>query len=263
MSVRYALTAIAILSGVIAPPAAQACSVVSDYRVPTNLELAADAQLILLGRVSGGDEAEGPFESAITVEPVEAVKGTMPPAPITIRGAYTVEDTNGRGYYVFSDPYELEEAHPLSYIGGCIRYMFPADTTALFFLERRDGEWRSAGGPFSRWAEDVLAEDAPWLRLTRFYAKVAAAPPDARVAMLEAKRRILLTQEDRVSHLMAEDIGRQLEGPTEPWNIIMERAISSDEWGRIEDEDRVASERRAAEAEDMAEELMTEEIDDE
>jgi len=263
MSVRYALTATAILSGVIAPPAAQACSVVSDYRVPTNLELAADAQLILLGKVSGGDEADGPLESAITVEPVEAVKGTMPPAPITIRGAYTVEDKNGRGYYVFSDPYELEEAHPLSYIGGCIRYMFPADTTALFFLERRDGEWRPAGGPFSRWAEDVLAEDAPWLRLTRFYAKVAAAPPDARVAMLEAERMILLKQEDRASQLMAQDIGRQLDGPNEPWNIIMQRAIESRDWGRIENEEREAREARAAEADTMAEDIMTEDIDEE
>lgn len=263
MFVKTAITAIALFAGFAAPSAAQACSVVADYRVPTNLELAADAQLILLGSVTSGEQDDSPMDSWITIEPIEAIKGALPPGPIAISGKYVVEETNDRGFYVFSDPDELQEAHPLSYIGGCIRYMFPASTTALFFLERREGEWRSAGGPFSRWAEDVLAEDAPWLRLTRFYAKVAAAPPDARVAMLEAKRRILLTQEDRVSHLMAEDIGRQLEGPTEPWNIIMERAISSDEWGRIEDEDRVASERRAAEAEDMAEELMTEEIDDE
>ncbi|MEL7687017.1 hypothetical protein AAG596_06795 [Citromicrobium bathyomarinum] len=263
MSVRSALTAFAILSGLVAPQAAQACSVVSDYRVPTNLELAADAQLILLGRVSGGDEGDGPFESAITVEPIEAVKGAMPPTPITIRGAYTIEETNERGYHVFSDPYELEEAHPLSYIGGCIRYMFPADTTALFFLERRDGEWRSAGGPFSRWAEDVLAEDAPWLRLTRFYTEVAAAPPESRVAMLEAERARLRSQENRVSQLMAEDIGRQLDGPNEPWNVIMQRAIESQDWGRIEKEDREAREGNAAQPDTMAEDIMTEDIDEE
>ena len=109
----------------------------------------------------------------------------------------------------------------------------------------------------------MLAEDAPWLRLTRFYAKVAAAPPDARVAMLEAERMILLKQEDRASQLMAQDIGRQLDGPNEPWNIIMQRAIESRDWGRIENEEREAREARAAEADTMAEDIMTEDIDEE
>lgn len=132
---------------------------------------------------------------------------------------------------ILSNPYELNQAHPLSYIGACIRYMFPAGTTALFFLERApDGEgWRPSGGPFSRWAEDVLVEDAPWLRLTRFYAEVAAAPEGERTALLEAEpARLAALAEDPVAQLMAADIARQLEGPNPTWHEVMRREIEDE-----------------------------------
>jgi len=37
-----------------------------------------------------------------------------------------------------SSPYEFERAHPVSYIGGCVRFIFPLGTTALFFLRQDD-----------------------------------------------------------------------------------------------------------------------------
>ena len=59
---------------------AMACSVTPDYRVPTNLELAEGAELVLLGRVVGEAKADGggPWDSALLIEPIEAIKGETP-----------------------------------------------------------------------------------------------------------------------------------------------------------------------------------------
>lgn len=209
---------------------AVACSVTADYRVPTNLELAEEAELVLLGRVVGEVEAERHWDKRLLIEPVRAIKGELPKTTVSVAGASLVSPDRP-DFGILSNPYELNQAHPLSYIGGCIRYMFPRGTTALFFLERApDGEgWRPSGGPFSRWAEDVLVEDAPWLRLTRFYAEVAAAPEGERAALLEAERaRLAALAEDPVAQLMAADIARQIEGPNPAWHEVMRREIEGE-----------------------------------
>ena len=95
--------------------------------------------------------------------------------------------------------------------------MFPDGSRVLFFLRRQGGEWHGAGGPFSRWAEDVMTDDAPWLQLVRFYADVAARPAADRTAALIARRDELGAQgADPVAQLMAADIQRQLDGPNRP-----------------------------------------------
>lgn len=209
---------------------AVACSVTADYRVPTNLELAANAELVLLGRVVGEVEGADPWDGKLLVEPLRAIKGEMPEGTVSLAGSGLVSEDRA-DFAILSNPYELNQAHPLSYIGACIRYIFPRGTTALFFLERApDGEgWRPSGGPFSRWAEDVLLEDAPWLRLTRFYAEVAAAPEGERAALLEAERaRLAALADDPVAQLMAADIARQLEGPNPTWHEVMRREIAGE-----------------------------------
>lgn len=226
---RILTTLAATTSLTLATPAV-ACSVTADYRVPTNLELAQEAELVLLGRVVGEVEGTDPWDTRLLVEPVQAIKGEMPEGTLSLAGSGLVPEDKP-GFAILSNPYELNQAHPLSYIGACIRYMFPAGTTALFFLERAaDGEgWRPSGGPFSRWAEDVLVEDAPWLRLTRFYAEVAAAPEGERAALLEAERaRLAALAEDPVAQLMAADIARQIEGPNPTWHEVMRREIEDE-----------------------------------
>lgn len=211
-----------------APAPALACSVTDEYRVPTNLELVRDAPLILLGRVTGERRGEEQSDRSILVEPVAAIKGALPPGPIAIADIGLAEGPELARYAVLSNPYELEGAHPLSYIGGCIRYIFPRGTTALFFLAlAKDGSgYRPAGGPFSRWAEDVLTDDAPWLRLTRLYTRVAALPEAERTAALEAERaNFAARKDDPVAQLMAADIARQMAGPNEAWNAIMRRGM--------------------------------------
>lgn len=224
------LTALAAAATLTLATPAIACSVTADYRVPTNLELAEEAELVLLGRVVGEVAGADSWDRKLLVEPVQAIKGAMPEGTVSIARAGLVPEDKP-GFAILSNPYELNQAHPLSYIGGCIRYMFPAGTTALFFLERApDGEgWLPSGGPFSRWAEDVLVEDAPWLRLTRFYAEVAAAPEGERAAMLEAERaRLAALAEDPVAQLMAADIARQIEGPNPTWHEVMRRGIQGE-----------------------------------
>lgn len=204
-----------------APLPTLACSVVDGYRVPTNLELAEQADLIVLGRVAGFEPAGkdgGIMEGAVLVEPVESIKGALPEGTLRLRGMMIADaEQSERGFDTLSNPYELTDAHPLSYIGGCVRYIFARDTTALFFLTSAPDGWRPAGGPFSRWAEDVLSEDTPWLLLAKLYAEASELPDAERDARLtDARDRFASLQDDIVPRLMAADIDRQLAGPNPP-----------------------------------------------
>jgi len=196
-----------------APLPAAACSVAPGYRVPTNIELVERADLILLGTVTDGDfEPDGTPEQMIAVEPVAALKGAMPSAPVALPAMIAAD-----GEMLLSNPYELNEAHPQSFAGACTRYVFPRGSRVLFFLDRQDGAWREAGGPFSRWAEDVLTDDAPWLQAVRFYIEVAKLPEEDRAAALTARRdELAALGDDPVARLIAADIARQLAGPNAP-----------------------------------------------
>lgn len=196
-----------------APLPALACSVAPGYRVPTNIELVERADLILLGTVTDGDfEPDSVPEQMIAVEPVAALKGTMPSGPVALPAIIAAD-----GEMQLSNPYELHEAHPQSFAGACTRYVFPRGSRVLFFLDRQDGAWREAGGPFSRWAEDVLTDDAPWLQAVRFYIEVAKLPEEDRAAALTARRdELAALGDDPVAQLIAADITRQLAGPNAP-----------------------------------------------
>ncbi len=217
MRIWFKLAAVASLA-LNAP--AIACSVTEDYRVPTNYEMVADAELIMLGRVEGGSsEGDADPESwSINITPIAALKGELPEGPLEIPGLMLASGN----YAVPSNPYDLVQAHPLAYIGGCIRYMFQRDRTVLFFLRQHEGRWVPTGDAFSRWAEDVPANDAPWLRAVGIYRDVAALPEDEReAALIAARDRLQAVENDPDAHLLAMDIERQLEGPNRPWNRII------------------------------------------
>ena len=196
-----------------APLPAAACSVVPGYRVPTNIELVEDADLILLATVSDGDFApDSTAEQRIAVEPLAAIKGEMPAGPLAMPGSIATDADA-----LLSNPYELKDAHPQSLAGACNRYTFPRGSRVLFFLKWEGDHWRAAGGPFSRWAEDVLTDDAPWLQITRLYAEAEALPLSERAAYLAARRAEYRAEgDDPVAQLIAADIDRQLAGPNAP-----------------------------------------------
>ena len=207
----------------LAPAAALACSVDDDYRVPTNLELAGQADTVLLAKVVGAHPPPKgrPFMGSVTIHPLAALKGELPKGDIDLPGMMPPPKP---AFLILSDPYDFVRAHPLTYLGSCIRTIFPVGTTALFFLQRRDGRWASAGGPFSRWAEDVPGADAPWVRLADLYVRAAALPEAERKALLIHERDGWRAQTtDPVAQLQAADIDRQLAGPNPPWNALMDR----------------------------------------
>ncbi|MGH6694230.1 hypothetical protein [Sphingopyxis sp.] len=245
------LAAAALLA---APLPVLACSVAPDYRVPTNMELVESADLILLGTVTAGDfEPDSTPEQMIAVEPVAALKGAMPNAPIALP-AMIATDADMQ----LSNPYDLRDAHPQSLAGACVRYVFPRGSRVLFFLDRQDGAWHAAGGPFSRWAEDVLTDDAPWLQAVRFYIEVARLPDEDRIAALTARRDELgALGDDPVAQLIAADIDRQLAGPNAPLKGSIE--LPPAEHGTIEEAADEA--QAAADAAADAAEVATEEAE--
>ena len=227
---RTIIPAVAIFS--VAAQPVLACSVSPSYRVPTNLELAADADLVMLGKVeAGATRIEGP-DMEMTVTPIAALKGELPPKPIKLPGMIAE-----KRFAVLSNPRELEQAHPLAYIGGCTRYMFIKGATVLFFLKPAEkafdgavpaelkGRWMPADDAFSRWAEDVPGENSPWVRASRIYIAATALPKEKQRQMMVVERDKLRAAGDSESKLIADDIDRQLAGPNKPWNQLMEEEI--------------------------------------
>jgi hypothetical protein len=213
---RILASALALVLAAV-PAAAFACSPAPGYSVPTNLELARTADLVLLGEVVGGTAgvALEPQAAKIEVRPLSALKGLMPTGNLVMPGMYLAgpgDDAGGT-----SDPLAFGDAHPSAYSGACIRRIFPPGARVLFFLERVDGEWAPAGGPFSRWAEDVESEAAPWVQLASFYIEAARLAEAERNALLEEQREALSVHQDRPEALaMAADIERSLAGPAPP-----------------------------------------------
>jgi hypothetical protein len=204
-SLRLALSLAAAFAASTTAPAV-ACTVAAGYHVPTNLELAREADTIVLGRVVGGVDP-GVTAGQITVHPLVAIKGLLPGQDFALGGMML-----GGGQP--SDPLELAEPHPEALAGACIRRTFQHDATVLFFLDRREGEWVPAGGPFTRWAEDVSGEDAPWVELARFYARIAPLDDVHRTALLEAERDAFRARAgDTAAQAIAADLDRTLAAP--------------------------------------------------
>jgi hypothetical protein len=198
------------------PAAALACSPVSGYHVPTNLELAEQANLIVLGEVVSGGKgvALDPEASTITVHPLAALKGLLPGADIVLAGMSLAQPGDAAANAV-SDPLDFGDPHPQALTGGCIRREFPLGARAVFFLERVNGAWAPAGGAFSRWAEDVSGPDAPWVTLANLYAQASLLPPEQGRAKLEEQHAALVDHpDDPQSVAMRADIERSLAGPS-------------------------------------------------
>lgn len=214
---RFLASAIALALASAAAPAL-ACTPAPGYSVPTNLELTQTADLVLLGEVVGGTPGPGEVElqaAQIEIRPIAALKGLMPTGTLILPRMYLAASGDDGGGT--SDPLAFGDAHPAAYSGACIRRIFPAGARVLFFLERVDGEWAPAGGPFSRWAEDVASETAPWVQLTSFYIEAARLPEAERNALLEEQQEALVVHRDKPEALaMATDIERSLAGPRPP-----------------------------------------------
>jgi hypothetical protein len=209
------------------PGAARACSVAADYRVPTNLELAAGANAIVLGQVVGAAEALAEpgeaLSAAIEVRPLATIKGLAPGETLLLPGmALAAPGAAAPGAAADPGPPDFAQPHPEALAGACIRRTFAPGATVLFFLARENGGWAPAGGAFSRWAEDVAGPDDPWVQLAALYARAAQVTPAERAALLEDQLEALQARvaaeapADPAVRAMATDLERSIAAPGFP-----------------------------------------------
>jgi hypothetical protein len=209
------LLALALLA---APTATLACSVAPGYRVPTNLELARQANAIVLGEVIAGGKGTvlDADASTITVHPLAAFKGLLPGADIVLP-EMTIAQPGDPAANALSDPLAFAEPHPQALAGACIRRVFPLGARAVFFLKRDNGAWAPAGGPFSRWAEDVSGPEAPWAQLANLYAQASLLLVEQAREKLEEQHAALAGRaDDPRAAATAADLERSLAGPSAP-----------------------------------------------
>jgi hypothetical protein len=115
-------------------------------------------------------------------------------------------------------------ADPAALGDACIRRVFAPNTQALFFLKREHGQWAPAGGPLSRWAQDVSGLDAPWVELASVYAHASMVPGEDGRQLLEQRHEALVSRpDDPQAAAMAADLERSLAGPPAP--VIAEATL--------------------------------------
>ena len=186
--------------------AASACSVAGDYRVPTNIELVEQADLVLLAEIADaeGDQTGGnPYEARLLLKPIRAIKGELPQTQLKILGFL---GRPGR-----SIPTALNQPHPSTMWGACIRQAYPKGGLVVAMFRSTPEGLVQIKAPFARAVEDVEGPDALWVRAAELYARLLAAPPGAaRRAALEAELRRLEGSEGEEEKAIAADIAHHL-----------------------------------------------------
>jgi len=209
--IRAGLALILGVAGMASAAPARACSVVSGYKVPTNLDLAVAADTIVLATVTGMRKGEGVWSSAVIVRPSLLLKGDTLPESVELPGAVLASDQwSARP----SASRELRRANPDTQVGGCVRYVFARDMQLVLFLKRgEDGKLVPYRKPFSRDAEDVTGPNALWVRAVREYAAVSALPEAARKARLHARiAELRAMRDDPDAAAIADDLQIELSG---------------------------------------------------
>jgi hypothetical protein len=187
---------------------ASACSPTPGYVIPSNLDLADEADSIVLARIERQRRPEnGNSMPRVMVRPVEAIKGPLPRGLISVRG-YVGSIPYVRASY--SDPDELTEPHPQSFDGVCTRYVFMPGSTLLLFLKRDGDSWKPIRPPFSRTFEDVPSRRSRWVKAVRLYARVSLLPAEQQVEALMQEQAALRRRNSRDAHAIADDIDRVL-----------------------------------------------------
>ena len=198
-----------------APVPAAACSVVSGYRVPTNIELVAEADLVVLARVVGAGVAPPGrhYDNRVWLQPIRAIKGRAP-ARLQAYGHLT-RFMPGR-----EEPYPLmvtplDRAHPSAGWGACLRQAYRKGGLVVAMFRKQGAGFVQTGAPFSRAIEDVSGPDGLWVRAAMLYAKILATTPpgDRRAAFAAERDRLLGRAGDAEARAIAEDIGRYLASP--------------------------------------------------
>ncbi len=208
--VRFRVCVFSMVIGlaVFHPAKLSACTLMPGYVGPSNLDLALEAESIVLAKVERQRRySDGDSMPRVILRPVEALKGALPRELISLEG-YVGSTEHVRASY--SDPNELVEAHPQSFDGFCVRYVFMPGSTLLLFLKRDAEGWQAIMPPFSRTAEDVPSRRSRWVKAVRLYARVSQLPKEQQVDALLQEQAALRRRDSRDSRAIADDIDRVL-----------------------------------------------------
>lgn len=201
----------------LASPSAYACSVAPGYRVPTTLELVAQADAIIVAepvnqRTTADGEPEILFASLVILKGASGRENSRDRIVAYAPGVLEPESAAPRP----SDPRELVRAHPEAYEGGCVRMTFHPRQWVVLFLKREGEDYGVISYPFARTAEDTALPDSRWLMAVREYIAIAALPPAARPARMRLRRDLLRARGGRDSRAIAADLKRELAGARKP-----------------------------------------------
>jgi hypothetical protein len=233
LSQRAALIALPFL--LITETAVQACSMAPGYKVPTNLELTALADTIVVATVEDERKAGDSWNGVVLVRPTFLIKGATLPGMIELSRAYlgpdeqlpatndvsvlrAWRDSHGGWPARKSDPRELRRVNPDALTGGCVRYIFSKGMKLVLFPRRdTDGTLKPYRSSFSRDAEDVPSDDALWVKAVREYVVIADHPAKERKAALKARIAELSQQpNDPDAMAIAKDMKVELAGKRLP-----------------------------------------------
>ncbi|MFD1787693.1 hypothetical protein ACFSC3_08920 [Sphingomonas floccifaciens] len=197
----------AVLMGV-AATSSSACSTVGSYRVPTNLELVGQAEVVAVVEVVSAPSEFGddPSEPRVKVRAIRFLKGQASDSDLALTG---VSGWNGQSVPRVVTP--LSEPHFSSGLGACIRMFYQPGELVLAMYGRTDGTLHQIGQPFSRSAESVDSVDDLWVRVADRYVALTqgnAATLDARARAAQAALRRELGIEAAAT---VEDLGRYLD----------------------------------------------------
>lgn len=209
------LLALSALSAAASPETALACSPVKGYRVPTNIALIDQADLVVMARVVSGPtayEARGMtqgVERAITLSVVRVLKGAAGVTTLKVDGV--LSDPQDPLASVVTD---LRTAHPSSFMGACIRQAYAKGGLVLAMFQKTRNGLVQIQKPFARAVEDVRDEGDLWPRAARLYITLTAHPdgPARRVmfAAEAARRRTAGGPDDQaIAHDIDQDLAER------------------------------------------------------
>lgn len=188
----------------LAVSAGEACSPAPGYRVPSALELAAQADAIVIATVDGRRAAVSPEDTMVLATPTVLLKGAQLPPRVALEGelseAVDIESEK-------SDRRELRAPNPEALSGGCVRLVFSRGMQIVLFLKRDvAGLLRPIRKTFARDAEDVDGAGSLWSKAVRAYAAIGAAPRARWPALLAERAAALRRMGDRDSLAIADDM---------------------------------------------------------
>jgi hypothetical protein len=197
---------LAIVVSIVAsvPHVADACSVSSTFIAPTNFELVADVDAIVVARAErtlpGSELTNIKFAVTAVVKGKIAVGDTL-----TLQGIAS--------YRGASNPHDFSKARPGAYAGGCVAYDYALGHHFLLFLRATSDGWGVAGTPFARVNEEVDPRGDAWSTAVRDYARIAALPAADRSKELHALHARYATG-GVAEHAIASDLDMHFASPT-------------------------------------------------